>query len=112
MTQGVAQKKVSLGRFSKLTVPLPPRDEQAQILAILMEQTEGLSAQEQALQKAIALVAAQRQTILRAAFSGQMVPQDPADEPASRLLDRIRAARETADGKTPARRGRKAKIAA
>ena len=36
---------------------------------------------------------AQRQNILRAAFSGQLVPQDPNDEPASVLLERIRAER-------------------
>jgi type I restriction enzyme S subunit len=34
-----------------------------------------------------------RQSILRKAFAGQLVPQDPADEPASVLLERIRAAR-------------------
>jgi len=31
-----------------------------------------------------------RQSILKQAFSGQLVPSDPADEPASVLLDRIR----------------------
>ena len=35
-----------------------------------------------------------RQSVLRKAFSGQLVPQDPNDEPASVLLDRIRAERE------------------
>ena len=39
--------------------------------------------------------AAQRQNILRAAFSGQLIPQDPGDEPASVLLERIRAERAT-----------------
>jgi len=39
--------------------------------------------------------AAQRQNILRAAFSGRLVPQDPGDEPASALLERIRAERAT-----------------
>ena len=46
----------------------------------------------QELQKADAL----RQSILRKAFVGQLVPQDPDDEPASVLLDRIRAEREKA----------------
>lgn len=36
---------------------------------------------------------AQRQNLLRAAFAGELVPQDPADEPASVLLERIRAER-------------------
>jgi len=39
------------------------------------------------------LAAAQRQNILSAAFSGQLVPQDPNDEPAIVLLERIRAER-------------------
>ena len=39
------------------------------------------------------MASAQRQNILRAAFSGQLVPQDPADEPASVLLARIREQR-------------------
>ena len=36
-----------------------------------------------------------RQSILKKAFSGQLVPQDPRDEPASALLARIRAERAT-----------------
>lgn len=55
---------------------------------------------------------AQRQNILRAAFCGQLVPQDPNDEPASVLLERIRAQRSASADKPAARRPRKAKIAA
>jgi len=36
-----------------------------------------------------------RQAILKRAFEGKLVPQDPNDEPASMLLDRIRAERES-----------------
>ncbi len=35
-----------------------------------------------------------RQSILKRAFEGRLVPQDPADEPADELLERIRAERE------------------
>ena len=55
-----------------------------------------------------------RQSILKQAFSGRLVPQDPDDEPASALLERIKAERETAaqasspgKGKSERRRTRK-----
>jgi type I restriction enzyme S subunit len=57
-------------------------------------------------------VAAQRQVILRAAFSGQLVPQDPNDEPASVLLERIRAQRQAAVPSTKRKPGRTAKATA
>jgi type I restriction enzyme S subunit len=44
------------------------------------------------------------QSVLAKAFKGELVPQDPADEPASALLDRIRAERAAAP---KAKRGRK-----
>ncbi len=47
---------------------------------------------EESLQKAEAL----RQSILKRAFEGKLVPQDPSDEPAAELLARIRAEREAA----------------
>ena len=93
MTQGVAQKKVSLGRFSSLAVPLPPFDEQKSIMdALLVADAEAIT-QYRAVEFVLKQSAAQRQNILRAAFSGQLVPQDPSDEPASVLLERIRVGR-------------------
>jgi type I restriction enzyme S subunit len=44
-----------------------------------------------------------RQSILRAAFTGQLVPQDPTDEPASALLERIRAERANTSGRKAVR---------
>ncbi len=45
-----------------------------------------------------------RQSILAAAFRGELVPQDPKDEPASVLLDRIRAQRAAAAAAPKARK--------
>ena len=46
---------------------------------------------EELIQNSIAQIDALRQSILKKAFSGQLVPQDPNDEPASVLLERIQA---------------------
>ena len=53
-----------------------------------------------------------RQSILKKAFSGQLVAQDPHDEPASILLDRIRAEREKAAKNNHSKKTKKRKIAA
>jgi type I restriction enzyme S subunit len=45
--------------------------------------------------------AALRQSILKKAFTGQLVPQDPTDEPASALLERIRKERVHASASQP-----------
>jgi type I restriction enzyme S subunit len=47
-----------------------------------------------------------RQSILKRAFEGKLVPQDPNDEPASALLERIRASRAQHEPSKP-RRGRR-----
>jgi type I restriction enzyme S subunit len=47
-----------------------------------------------------------RQAILKRAFEGKLVPQDPNDEPASVLLERIRAKRVITNNIANPRRGR------
>ena len=54
-----------------------------------------------------------RQSILKRAFAGQLVSQDPSDEPASELLERIRAEREEAQAvETNNRKGRRRAVPA
>ena len=81
------------GRFAELAFPLPPIEEQKEIVNLLQTAMDAVQQQSTAIELSLKQSAAQRQNILRAAFSGQLVPQDPNDEPASVLLERIRAER-------------------
>ncbi len=73
---------------------------------MLDAQLSNVAEQEKATKISLKQSTAQRKNILKAAFSGQLVPQDPNDEPASVLLERIRAERaaRAKDGKKAGRR--------
>ena len=105
------QTNLTLEVCRSLPFPLPPKDEQQALLGSIETAMKALASQEQAIDHALQQSTAQRQNILRAAFSGQLVAQDPHDEPASALLERIRAER-AAQGAVKKPRGRKAKEAA
>jgi type I restriction enzyme S subunit len=108
---GGVQPNLNLQIVKAIALPLPPCSEQAEITQLLDGQFDQISQQQIAVQVSLQQSIAQRQNILRAAFSGQLVPQDPHDEPASALLERIRAERAARDAvKKP--RGRKAQEAA
>jgi type I restriction enzyme S subunit len=87
------QTNLTLEVCRSLPFPLPPQEEQQALLAKLELAMDSISGQANAVKLALKQATAQRQNILRAAFAGQLVPQDPADEPASALLARIRAER-------------------
>ena len=105
------QTNLTLEVCRSLPFPLPPLDEQHAVLVNLETAMNSIVNQEQAIELSLKQSTAQRQNILRAAFAGQLVPQDPNDEPASVLLARIRAERAQREAvKKP--RGRKPKDAA
>jgi type I restriction enzyme S subunit len=74
-------------------IPVPSLSEQAHAREMFKQQMVQINAMQTTLDVGLKQSTAQRQNILRAAFSGQLVPQDPSDEPASELLSRIRADR-------------------
>lgn len=84
---------INLTMLRMFPVPMGPADEQRELLTQLELQIAQIDQQQQAVELGLKQSTAQRQNILRAAFAGQLVPQDPNDEPASVLLDRIRAER-------------------
>jgi type I restriction enzyme S subunit len=110
LSGGVGINHLSAGKFSKLPMPLPPLAEQLALIEAIEQQFSLCVEQLAAINLSLKQSTAQRQNILRAAFFGQLVPQDPNDEPASVLLARIRAERAQREAdKKP--RGRKPKEA-
>jgi type I restriction enzyme S subunit len=100
---------INMGMLRAFPVPVAPADEQVEILEQIRTQLESLAQQARATDLAMKQSTAQRQNILRAAFAGQLVPQDPADEPASVLLERIRAERANRDKVPKTRKTKQAK---
>ena len=110
-SSGNNQPALNKSIVERICLPLAPVDELKETMRVVDGELERILEQVAAIDHALQQSTAQRQNILRAAFSGQLVPQDPHDEPASALLERIRAER-AAQGAVKKPRGRKAKEAA
>ncbi len=81
-------------RFAAMEFPLPPHTEQLAIVDAAQSQLSVIDHLERDLDARLKSAQSLHQSILRHAFTGQLVPQDPNDEPASELLKRIAAERE------------------
>jgi type I restriction enzyme S subunit len=96
------QPNINLRTLHPYPFPLPPLAEQHRIVAEVERRLSLVAALEREVEAALARAARLRQSILKRAFEGRLVPQDPDDEPASALLARIRAERKAGNkaGKT------------
>lgn len=95
---GNNQPALNKSRVENMLFPFAPLPEQVRIVASLERAMSVTSSLKQVLSVCSTRAARLRQAILKKAFEGKLVPQDPNDEPASALLERIRTAR----GRTPA----------
>ena len=100
----VARANLSLADIQRLPVPLAPEDEQVRITSALGTAHLAAGASEDMLEPMRRNLDALDSAILAKAFRGELVPQDPNDEPASALLERVRAERESGVATTPTKR--------
>ena len=91
-----SMRNIGQERIRQIRIRLPPKDEQARVLPAVDLAMTSASYTDAAVAGAIERASALRASILRLAFEGRLVSQDPHDESASVLLDRIRASRAAA----------------
>jgi type I restriction enzyme S subunit len=94
---GTAIKRLTLTKIKISPLSLPPIEEQTEIVRLVEQYFALADTLEKHLKNAKQRVDNLTQAILAKAFKGELVPQDPSDEPAEQLLARIKAAREQAE---------------
>ena len=94
ITYGVKMPRVGTETMTSLLVPMPPLEEQRRIVEKIDGVASAISAYDVAYQKTETLNSAfpeaLKKSILQEAVQGKLVLQDPSDEPAEALLERIR----------------------
>lgn len=105
---GVAQQHFNVGAMKTLPLPIAPLSEQRLVIELLRQAFSAIAKIEDGLQSMTQMHASLESSVLAKAFRGELVPQDPNDEPASVLLERLRAEAAAA----PAKPGRRARAAA
>jgi type I restriction enzyme S subunit len=84
----VTQANINAETIKDLSIPLPPLDEQREIVRRVQTLFKNADVLEARYGKAKAYIDNLTQSILARAFRGELVPQDPNDEPASALIQR------------------------
>ncbi|NJR65721.1 MAG: hypothetical protein HC772_10950 [Leptolyngbyaceae cyanobacterium CRU_2_3] len=92
---------LSLSKIENLKIPLQIEEEQEQIVQEIESRLSICDRLEATIEANLKRSEALRQSILKRAFEGKLVPQDPNDEPAEKLLERIRQEKAKIQEKPP-----------
>jgi len=95
----VNQANFNATKTRQIEIPFPPLAEQDEIIRLVDESLTIADKVEEDLVQQMDYSEKLRVSVLRKAFQGQLVPQDPTEEPASKLLERIKAEKEVAQQK-------------
>jgi len=90
---GIALQHFNTKSVASLPVAVPPRAEQDRIVAEVEQRLSVVDELETSIAADLKRAERTRHAILKRAFEGKLVAQDPGEEPASVLLERIRAER-------------------
>jgi len=112
----VKRAKATAGQYNltitisrSLPIPLPHILEQQMIVKEIGNRLSIADQIEKSINQSLKQSKRLRQSILKRAFEGKLVPQDPDDEPAEKLLEKIRAAKKQNKAPRPAKAGGKSK---
>ena len=94
LIHGVGRPRLNLRSLRTVAIPVSCFEEQCAIAEAVRNQLAGIQQLETTLAHKLAIATTLRQSVLHHAFSGKLVPQNPNDEPASKLLERIANERE------------------
>ena len=110
--QSIGVPDLGLEKIKAFAVPLCSIEEQNEIVAEMEQKLSVISVAEKEIEHGMLRAARLRQSILKRAFEGKLVPQDPKDEPASALLERLRTSRthDEANGTAATSKRTRAKI--
>lgn len=102
---GVGRPNLNVPTIDAIPLSIPPAGEQSRIVAEVERRLSVVERLESAIDANLARAKRLRQAILKRAFEGRLVPQDPSDEPAGVLLERIRREREAQLPRVAGRKG-------
>ena len=104
--KGTTQKFISLGNLRILPIPLSSLEEQCEIVNEIESRLSVCDKLAETVQQSLKKIEYLRQSILKKAFEGNLVPQNPEDEPVEKLLERIKQEKEKYESNNKKRKKR------